>query len=195
MKNKNKTKFVFVGLIFIVLLISVFYAKKTALVTQKECSDRAWKVLIEQSERVDDIPSFIGGYWPTKTEKLTLPCYFLTADTLSLRRGVGVSLVTLDIAKYEVSENNDSNSKPFTDRVSLYVDGDRVADSSKVVVDNITEVFFMKDGNEYFPGISSGYEISWTPLLLPGVHIAKVEIQTKSGELFEFDWRFTVVMV
>lgn len=161
---------------------------------QQECSTQALSVLIEQSKENGSAPPFISNHWPAETEKITFSCYVLMTNKLASRRGIGVILDTTDIAENEIPKQGDNNIKPFEDRVRLYIDGEIAPDSSKAVWDYLAEVIAIKDGVQYFTGTSSQYDISWTPLLLPGKHTAKIEILTKSGEIFEFEWRFTLLL-
>ncbi len=192
MKNNHKIKPILLALVFVLLLVSAYYAKNSVLTAKKTCSDQSLAALIEQSKKNINAPSFVVSYWPAETEQTTLNCYILTTSKLMPRRGVGIQLETLDIAEYEITREGSNFLKPFKDRVRLYVDGETVSDVSKMTWDNIVGVIAIKDGIQYPTGMSSGYEISWTPILLPGKHTAKVEIQTKSGEVFEFEWYFTI---
>ncbi len=196
MKNKNITKTRLLYFVLGILLISVFLTTLTIPTIQRGCTKRNKDAVLAAQSRKDikKMPAFVVGYWPTETDRTDFLCYSTRRDVFTLRRGVGVFIQTDEIVENEIVQKENRVSDDFVDRVNLYIDGSLVSDSTKSVTDNLAEVVIVKDGEKYPTGMSSGYEISWTPFLLPGIHTAKIEIQTKSGKIFEFEWMFQIFL-
>lgn len=145
---------------------------------------------------VNGMPDFVSYVWPLPETTISSICYFKSRYISPLRiqeRGISVELHPASIINLEITPINNKLDQPFRERVNLYVDGNLISNTSRVIFDDGVGIGIMKDGKTYLvPDISREYIFSWTPFLMPGNHKAKIVVNTRSGNPFEYQWNFLV---
>jgi hypothetical protein len=135
--------------------------------------------------------------WPK--EKINSVCYHFSIKSLD-SRGIGIfvtgaSVLEVDLPPSLTLEDRQYYSKqeetyPFEERVSLYIDGNLVSNSTKYTrIPGLTAMLIPNAAPDTTVG--SSYNITWYPDLSFGKHIAKIVVETLPGEVIEYEWEFT----
>jgi hypothetical protein len=138
-----------------------------------------------------NIPDFLEQIWPPPQTEMHLGCY-IRKSLFGNRLEAGISVVinTDGIFKLELSQPSNKDTAPFLDRISLYVDGEKVSIDrygegggawSAMVADDYVE-----------QDLAGWYFLGSNKLLFFGDHTAKVIIATSSGKILEHDWHFKI---
>ncbi len=138
------------------------------------------------------LPAYIESLWPPPELVTRSGCYvkryILTLP--SGGTGLTVSIVTDEIFELEKIQTNSNELIPFRDRVLLYVDG------KPVPITRVTEGggtwFTTADSEDVQIELAGWYMFTSNRFLMPGNHLAKIVINTTSGEVLEHEWRFTI---
>lgn len=145
---------------------------------------------------IENMPKFIYSMWPPPQGKISTICYIKSRNKtpLDLRsRGISVELHIASIVDLEIPQKENEGYQQFKERVFLYVNGVLIPNSSRAVFENLIGIEITKDGNTYLmPDLSKAYIFSWTPMLTPGHHTANIVINTKSGNVLEYQWSFLI---
>jgi hypothetical protein len=139
-------------------------------------------------ENAEEAPNYLEDIWPPPQAEMNLGCY-VRKSLFNNLRGAGFSVVinTDGIYKLEFSQPSNKDTTPFPDRVSLYMDGekilpDRYASGGGAWVDS----------EENDLGLAGWYWLGSSKLLFFGDHTAKVVIATRSGKNLEYEWQFKI---
>ena len=108
------------------------------------------------------------------TGRLTIADYDQSKE--STRANIRGIVIGVRTEKGVSAENR--NISGLLDRITIYVDGNKLPNSSVIVADELMP---------FGPFI-----ISWSPNLLPGLHQAKIQFTTDSGEPKEYTWEFVI---
>lgn len=142
------------------------------------------------------MPDFVNSVWPLPQSKISSICYFKSFNNGLAnvqQRGISVEIHPISIIDFETPQQSSYLIPPFKDRVSLYIDDVLISDKSRIVFDNLLGIAIVQNGEEHLiPDLSEKYIFSWTPCLMPGNHVAKIKINTKSGEILEYEWNFLI---
>jgi hypothetical protein len=135
--------------------------------------------------------------WPK--EKINSVCYHFSIKSPD-NRGIGIfvtgdNVLEVDLPPSLTLEERKYYSKqektyPFEERVSLYIDGNLVSNSTKYTrIPGLTAMLIPNAAPDTTVG--SLYNITWYPDLSFGKHIAKIVVKTLPGEVIEYEWEFT----
>lgn len=139
-------------------------------------------------ENTEDAPDYLEDIWPPPQAEMYLGCYVRESLFNNMHgAGFSVMITTDEIYKLEVLQPSNKDTSSFPDRVSLYMDGekvlpDRYASGGGAWVDS----------EENDLGLAGWYWLGSSKLLFFGDHTAKVVIITRSGKILEYEWRFKV---
>ena len=146
---------------------------------------------------IPDSPEFIKTVWPAPESEIQFACYvgcyirkYPTLISPHSDSCVNVYIVPtrkfFDIELHYQELNPDKEFPPFEDRVSLYVDGKQ---RHTILTRPMGALPLDGDINS---GLELWYWFGSHPLLFPGDHNARVVIELKNGEVFEYEWRFKI---
>jgi hypothetical protein len=134
------------------------------------------------------LPSFIREVWPQPGSINILEGYDWNLENYSVFKyyGVGFEIVSDEI---EQTPDRYFDSANFRERILLFLNGQEI---SKDDLKETEEIMLdcTEDGVEYECGSIRTY---WKIRLEPGYYIARLVYESKSGEIFEFSWSFTMV--
>jgi len=137
-------------------------------------------------------PDYITEVWPLPGSALLAGCYAksLSGNVFSPNaRGIKIGM---DIGSIVELLAYDSAHGPFSDRVSLYVDGKEISNSTLDILDLGPE-FLLPNGGKTSYSLGAYYAFSWASPLSSGFHTAKLVIVTQSGKLLEYEWYFVIL--
>ena len=174
----------------IIIIILLFFIGVMAYISigLSECST-------SQNNAIEiDMPNFVANVWPTPNGKINSICYFISRHYDILRIGQrGINFRVHPAPLITAGLLQQSNTLSFENSVNLYIDGNLVPNTSRIIFDNLVGIETTQEGkNTVLADVSEGYVFSWAPNLWPGRHIARIDIVTTPDKITQYQWSFVI---
>jgi hypothetical protein len=152
-----------------------------------------------EKPRDKSLPSYITDIWPPPNDEVWGHWYALSLKIplpgpFPGMMGISVGIDTSKgIRELELVEKaKPAISLPLENRVNLYLDDAEIQADDPMCYNDMVAALEPAGDKSYGAPLGRKYRFCWPVSLTPGKHTAKLSIATRSGEVLEYVWVFTI---